>query len=303
MKRVLTAVLLIPLVLLVVFRAPMWLFAVVVGVVVLLCLREYLDLVEGYGVAPLRTTTYIVSILLVIGTCAFVSAIYGTLSSYFISLTQILYLVMVPFLPLIFGIPVVFRRDLRMALAASAASAFGVLYIAISLTLLIVIRAIPGQAFLVVFILFSVWAGDIAAYYVGRSMGRHKLAPIVSPNKTWEGALASLIVSAAVAGLVFHFSQEFNRWFATLDRSDSLFYTPLHWNQLGIYSLGVVANIAAQMGDLFESAIKRGAQMKDSGSLLPGHGGILDRIDALLFAIPAVWFYALLASYLQHAIM
>jgi phosphatidate cytidylyltransferase len=310
MKRVLTAVVLIPLVLLVVFKASLWLFSVVVGVIVVVCLHEYLAIVERYGIKPVRWAAYIVSILLIVGTFVFTSV-----QNHPHEGTDHLWSESIPYwaplllVSLVFGIPAVFRNDLRMALAASATSAFGVLYVALPLALLISMRWIPGYKFLVVFVLLSVWAGDITAYYVGKNLGRHKLAPVVSPNKTWEGAIASLVTSAIVAGLIFHFAPTINRlfrpfasdWFSPSPSDESFpyrFYPSGGPSSIVVYTLGIIANIAAQFGDLFESAIKRGAQMKDSGSLLPGHGGVLDRIDALLFAIPVVWYYAALNGFL-----
>lgn len=309
MKRVLTAVVLVPLVLLVVFKAPLWLFALVVGLVMLLCLHEYLGLLEHYGIEPLRWPAYLLSILVIVGAFARIYAeINPSIRGYGFSLPleSILVLVIPFLLPLLFGIPLVFRRDLRLGLAAAASSAFGILYIATPLSLLITMRWTPDLDILLVFVLLSVWAGDIAAYYVGKNLGRHKLAPVVSPNKTWEGAIASLLASVGIAFLVFHFAADVHRFFRPLSTyllfdnfQDSMFRvsTSSLRQLLFVCSLGVIANIAAQFGDLFESAIKRGAQVKDSGSLLPGHGGILDRIDALLFAVPAVWYYAELTQW------
>ncbi|HEY6348487.1 MAG TPA: phosphatidate cytidylyltransferase [Candidatus Angelobacter sp.] len=307
MKRVLTAVVLVPLVLLVVFKAPVWLFALVAGLVMLLCLHEYLGLLEHYGIEPLRWPAYLLSILVIVGAFARIYAeINPSIRGYgfLLPLESILVLVIPFLLPLLFGIPLLFRRDLRLGLAAAASSAFGVLYIATPLSLLITMRWTPDLDILLVFVLLSVWAGDIAAYYVGKNLGRHKLAPAVSPNKTWEGAIASLLASVGIAFLVFHYAVDVHRLFRPPGRYFSFpgqdyylesafrLYTSSLRHLLFVCSLGVVANIAAQFGDLFESAIKRGAQVKDSGSLLPGHGGILDRIDALLFAVPAVWYYA-----------
>jgi phosphatidate cytidylyltransferase len=293
MKRVLTAVVLIPLVLLVVFWAPLWVFSLVVGLLVVLSLHEYLGIVEHSGIEPVRWVTYLVAILVVVYTFIVASSWYSArhYASYVPPLSGIY--VMLPLLTcLLFGIPVVFRRELRTALAASAISAFGVFYIAIPLAALISMRWSPSTTILIVFVLLSVWAGDIAAYYIGKNFGRHKLAPLVSPNKTWEGAVASLVASVIVAWLVFHFREPIDRLFIPHWTS----YTPLGAQApiqlIHIIVLGIITNVAAQFGDLFESAIKRGAQLKDSGALLPGHGGILDRIDALLFAIPAVWYYA-----------
>jgi phosphatidate cytidylyltransferase len=114
------------------------------------------------------------------------------------------------------------------------------------------------------------WAGDTSAYYIGRGFGKHKLAPVVSPKKTWEGAAGSVAGSLAF-GLLYmgHFMPRVPLWEVAL--------------------LAVVGNIAGQLGDLAESAMKRGGGVKDSGNILPGHGGMLDRVDSSLFAIPAVY--------------
>ena len=281
MKRVLTAVVLIPVVLLIVFKAPLWLFALVAGVVAMVALHEYLNLAKGYHIKPIEARCYVLSALLM-------WAIYMAPRPFYVDpLGQILWLVILLF-PLLFGIPIVFRSDLKMALAEAAVSAFGVLYIAGALGLLISLRADPGKCILVFYVLLTVWAGDIAAYYVGRSIGKHKLAPIVSPNKSWEGAIASVLASIGVGLIIFEFhreiAQQFRGGYGLLQHS--------RWLWVNVAVLSGFTNIAAQFGDLFESAIKRGAGAKDSGTILPGHGGILDRIDALLFAIPFVWYYA-----------
>jgi phosphatidate cytidylyltransferase len=116
------------------------------------------------------------------------------------------------------------------------------------------------------------WIGDTGAYYFGRNFGKHKLAPIVSPGKSWEGAAAS-VVAAMLFGIFF------------LARF-------VHVDLLPAGAIAIAANIAGQVGDLAESAIKRGAGVKDSGTLLPGHGGMLDRVDSSLFSLPVL--YALL---------
>jgi phosphatidate cytidylyltransferase len=313
MKRVLTAVVLVPLVLLAVFRAPLWLFALLVAAVIILALHEYLHIAEAAGFKPFTWLTYAVSLLPIVALwIASVHALYFAeprrYAVYPVDFALLRTLSVLPFLaPVIFGIPLVFRRELRTGLASVAVSAFGVLYVAASLSVLIALRSNPMQCILVIFILLSVWAGDIAAYYVGRSIGKHKLAPIVSPNKSWEGAIASVVASVAVAFLVFHFGQQLNGFFARSWLSGTggwTLYTPLeslsfHVQPFHVIILGILTNVAAQFGDLFESALKRGANLKDSGALLPGHGGVLDRIDALLFAIPVVWYYANLTGFLS----
>ena len=134
-----------------------------------------------------------------------------------------------------------------------------------------------------------VWAGDIAALYIGRAFGKRKLAPRLSPGKTWVGSTASIAGSMLAAGLVISISN------ILIVRGNTILHIsePL-WQSL---ILAAILNIAAQLGDLLESAIKRGAGVKDSGTMLPGHGGILDRIDALLLAAPVLWFILLLKDY------
>jgi phosphatidate cytidylyltransferase len=136
-----------------------------------------------------------------------------------------------------------------------------------------------------------VWAGDIFAYFVGKAIGRHRMSPEISPKKTWEGAVASVVASVVVGTLWFQHSAGISTWLlqvGLIERRDGMF--GLQQPSLGvIVALSAIVNVAAQLGDLVESLIKRGAGVKDSGAILPGHGGMLDRIDAMLFAVPVVW--------------
>ncbi len=312
-KRVLTAAALIPLVLLAVFKAPLWLFALVIALVALLTTHEYLAMIAAYGMEPLPRTTYAMVVLVVGG--VFISNDPGLLGYFTWSAWLFRCWTVLLLLSIAFGIPVVFRRDLRMALPASAASAFAVVYIAAPLSLLIVMRHDEIQNFLVIFILLASWAGDTAAYYAGRAFGRHKLAPVVSPNKTWEGSIASVVATILATFVLFYFHAQISSWFSGPKTAYWLSAYPsksiqVHSAAIGpvlapwwhLVALGIITNVATQFGDLFESAIKRGAQVKDSGTLLPGHGGMLDRIDALLFAIPAVWYYANLTGFLEKSV-
>lgn len=148
----------------------------------------------------------------------------------------------------------------------------GVIYIPLFLAYLLLIRNSANGALWLYFILAIVFAGDISALYVGSAFGRHKLSPAVSPGKTVEGSLGGLVANLSVGGLI------------------KLFFLPaLTWPQTILFCLLIGA--AGQFGDLFESAMKRSSQVKDSGGLLPGHGGILDRIDALLFAAPIAYLF------------
>jgi phosphatidate cytidylyltransferase len=308
MKRVLTAVVLVPFVLLLVFRAPLWLFALAVAGIMLLTLHEYLAISEAAGLEPFHWLTYMMALLpFVLGWGDIWRYGQTTILKVDFSLFFLIgwqYVLMAA--AVVFGVPLVFRKDLKTGLASVASSALGLIYAAVPLSLLLCMRADAFTKVLIIFTLFSVWSGDIAAYYVGRSIGKHKLAPIVSPNKSWEGAIASVVASVIVAVLVFHFRDQIENLFAGRHwlRTYIVFplgsrapFLQLPWAH--VLAIGILTNVAAQFGDLFESALKRGAGVKDSGTLLPGHGGVLDRIDALLFAVPVVWYYATLTGFLR----
>jgi phosphatidate cytidylyltransferase len=177
---------------------------------------------------------------------------------------------------------IAFRSPLERVLLDTSSSVFGLLYIGMALVTIPLIWAQEHGPSLLLLLFCVVWCGDIAALYVGRSLGRRKLAPKLSPNKTWEGSLASIggsLIVTVLLILIARWMQEHNLTALSYEGSW------LHW-----LLLAVVLNVAAQLGDLVESALKRGAKVKDSGSLLPGHGGVLDRIDALLLAAPVLWY-------------
>jgi len=159
--------------------------------------------------------------------------------------------------------------------------------------MLVQLRQQWAGAFYLLYLLLVVWAGDIFAYFVGKSIGRHLMSPRISPKKTWEGAAASLVASVGVGWSLFHYALPLSSALlriGLIQQRDGLF--GLEQPAMGpIILLTVALNVAAQLGDLVESLIKRGADVKDSGTILPGHGGMLDRIDALLFAAPVLWFY------------
>jgi phosphatidate cytidylyltransferase len=167
------------------------------------------------------------------------------------------------------SIGLVTRRPLQDVLPAMAISSAGLIFIALPFSYLVRINEIEHVGHqLVLFTLCLIWAGDMLAYFVGRSLGRVPMAPALSPKKTWEGALGNLLASLIVG--VF-----FARW--------------MQLDAIALLLIAALGNIAGQMGDLIESAYKRGAAVKDSGTLVPGHGGVLDRIDSLILAAPIVW--------------
>jgi phosphatidate cytidylyltransferase len=162
----------------------------------------------------------------------------------------------------------------QVPLADTAVTVLGVMYVAFGLTHLVLARALDAGALLVLTILFSVWAADVGAYFVGSLLGRHKLAPSTSPGKSWEGFAGGILGSVLV-------------WAAAYQIADTGLAFAWH---IGI---GVAVAVAGLFGDLLESRIKREVGVKDSGTILPGHGGFLDRFDSLI--IVAVVAYYLLA--------
>ena len=162
------------------------------------------------------------------------------------------------------------------ALKAAAGEVLGLFYLPFLLQFFYgLFRAERGLAF-VIGLLVLVWAYDTGAFLVGRRWGRHKLAPQLSPGKTWEGVLGGALLALVVAGLGLWILLPEWPWTVRLGHA------------LG---LSLLVSAAAQLGDLFESKLKRAAGVKDSGVLFPGHGGMLDRIDALLFALPVYVMY------------
>jgi len=148
----------------------------------------------------------------------------------------------------------------------------GIIYIPVLLSFLVLIREGSSGMIWVFVLLAVIFAGDTGAYYVGSYLGRHKLSPAVSPGKTIEGSISGLAVNLVLGGVGKYF-----------------FLSGLPWGLSLLFFLTV--GIAGQVGDLFESELKRSSGIKDSGGILPGHGGILDRIDALLFASPVAYIF------------
>ena len=287
MKRILTAAVLIPLVLLAVFRAPLWLFLLMTALVALAAAMEYLGLVAGYGLEPFRLLTYLYMAALFL-TCWYAQG-YGVP----LLAGVLLLLLFVPFLLLTAAMA---RSELKSSLPGAAMSYLALPYIGLPLLLLALMRQSTRGWIYVLFTFLAVWAGDTAAMYVGKSMGRHKLSPRISPGKTVEGAVASLLFSVVACCLFAHYAPEIasalSKIHVLAETPESLVLEAPVYPRAPLWLaalLAVLINAAAQLGDLLESALKRGAGVKDSGALLPGHGGILDRIDALLLAVPVAF--------------
>jgi phosphatidate cytidylyltransferase len=273
--RLATAAVLIPAVVALVWWAPAIILAGIAAVVAILALVEFLNLGERIGLRGFKLWTYFCTVLIFyaqfslgrIETHSFAGGLSmvrdatgGTLS---VEAALLIFL----FGSVVLGL--LTKRPLHDVLPAVAIGSAALLFVVLPFSYIVRLDEIePAGRQLVLFTLVLVWAGDMLAYFVGKSLGRVAMAPMLSPKKTWEGALGNVLASMIVAVL-----------FA-------------HWMQTDVPTLVViagVANIAGQAGDLIESAYKRGAAVKDSGGLLPGHGGMLDRIDSLILATPVVW--------------
>jgi len=278
MKRILTAIVLIAAVFAIIFLGPLWLLALAAACVAGLAAYEYRELAHEKDV-------YIPLWWLLAATALI----------FFFTLRlpelELPVLTLVTFILLAWS---GFRAPLSRVLLDTALGLFALIYVVYPLTLLPLIKAHRDQTDgdgngLLVFLFVCVWFGDIAALYIGKNFGKRKLAPRLSPNKTIEGSIASILGSVGFGMGVYYLG------LYLAGRG----YTQLHiaipaWQMVLI---AIALNLAAQLGDLLESAIKRGAGVKDSGTMLPGHGGILDRIDALLLAAPVLWYILLLKDW------
>ena len=273
--RLATAAVLIPVVVALVWWAPAIILAGIAAVVAILALVEFLNLGERIGLRGFKLWTYFCTVLvfyaqfslgriethtLAGGISMVRDAAGGTLS---LEAALLIFL----FGSVVLGL--LTKRPLHDVLPAIAIGSAALLFVVLPFSYIVRLDEIePVGRQLVLFTLVLVWAGDMLAYFVGKSLGRVPMAPALSPKKTWEGAMGNVLASMIVAVL-------FARWMQT--------------DVLTLLVIAGVANIAGQAGDLIESAYKRGAAVKDSGGLLPGHGGMLDRIDSLILATPAVW--------------
>jgi len=278
-KRVLTAAVLIPAVVATVWWASTSVVTVAATMVALLALLEFFAIGEHAGLRGYRVWT---------GFCAI--AIFFTQWLASIEQTRVLSggvlltrvpeaaeafsveLILLAFVVGATGIILFSRQPVEESLGGLSISSAALIFLVLPLSAVVRLDGIgiSGRK-LLLFTLVLVWVGDTAAYFVGRAVGRWRMAPKLSPKKTWEGAAANLLGSVLVAMVA-------QRWITEV---------PVQH----LIGMAALANIAGQAGDLVESAYKRSAGMKDSGTLLPGHGGMLDRIDALVLAAPVVWYY------------
>jgi phosphatidate cytidylyltransferase len=249
MKRLATALVLIPFILYVVLLGPFWLLFGVTALVALICYSEYAGIAASYGIAKPGPVGYAAGLL--------VLAIRPEDGYLLFTLLALIAMLLVLRL-----------EDPRQALPQAAFVLFGIVYIFGAWKFAILLHAVSPHW--LAYGLILNWVGDACGYYVGKALGRHAMAPRISPKKTWEGAAASL-AGSVIFGILY------------LTRAlPSVSLLEAGW-------LSVLVSVAGQAGDLAESALKRGAKVKDSSGLLPGHGGLLDRVDSTLFALPVVY--------------
>lgn len=275
-KRWLTALVALPFLLLLIFKGGMLLFFLLVGLVAIIALWEYYRIVFHSDADPAKADS--VSLwrgitgetpgFCLLGYCS------GTLLLWFAykqAPNLMLGILVVNFL--IAAVMSLFRFKSNPHISATVSKqVVGIMYIPFCLSFLILIRQHPNGPWWICGVLFIIFAGDTGAYYVGSYLGRHKLFPALSPGKTVEGAVGGIAANLFIGAVMKPLFIASSGWVASL-----IFFI----------SIGAVG----QTGDLFESELKRACQVKDSGGLLPGHGGMLDRIDALLFAAPVAYLF------------
>ena len=281
--RILTALILVPPVLYVLYGAPLWLFLVVLLAVLGRALYEYLGIARQMGSRSLPLIAYAAGGALCAGQYFDLG---GT--------KPLVPVLLVSSVLATMFVALLCTKDLREYMGTISTTILGIIYVGFTLSCLVPLgfdsriaattvwaftgRVVPSEPFasspsgrdLLVFLFLIIWAGDALAYFIGKALGRTPLLPRVSPNKTLEGSVGGLLGSLLIGWA-------FAQW---------------RWHGVDWWRVTIVAGFiaaAGQAGDLAESALKRGSNIKDSGALLPGHGGLLDRMDSLLFAIPALW--------------
>lgn len=258
MKRLLTALVLIPLFLGALLAPDPAYFAALVAIAVLTAGWELGRIASATALDPFRKTLSLSAAAFVLP--AFWPEVFTVEEVLSGSLLVLL----------ILGL---FRRaEVGRTLVAVSVTLFGALYVGFLLSYILKLRLLPDGVRLVFLLALGVWPGDSLAYYVGKTFGRHKLNERVSPKKTWEGAFAN--VMGSLLGVA----------------AAKVWVLPsLRWAD--VLALGLVLPLFGMTGDLFESALKRRAGVKDSSGLLPGHGGVLDRLDSVIFNGPVLFYY------------
>jgi phosphatidate cytidylyltransferase len=256
--RVLTALVGIPLILFLVWQGGLLLLAFI-GLVMILGVLEMTNLLQNLKLTPNVPLT-ICGLMLLLGVVYLNEPHWVGLTLTMILLTHLLLML---------------KNYPHYTPADGAAGLFITLYLGL-LIYLYLISLLPQGHHWLFMLLIGTWASDTMAYFFGRTFGKHKLTPVLSPKKTWEGAIAGLLGSV-VAVYIY-----------------SIVFKPIvSMSVLTIILLGLLISISSQVGDLIESTLKRQAKIKDSGNIIPGHGGVLDRFDSMLLSAPMVYYFVL----------
>ncbi|KYG78665.1 phosphatidate cytidylyltransferase [Roseivirga ehrenbergii] len=244
-----------------------WTFALIFLCIMILTLREFYGLIVASGNTPFKIWGSFFSV------CLFVLVHLSTAGK-----LDTKYLWLLPSLLVICFMFALYRQKTHQPIISLGLTLFGVIYIAFPLSManLIVFKNESYEYALIIGVLIAQWANDSGAYFVGKSMGRTKLFESVSPNKTWEGTVGGVLISL---GIIYIWSLYFTD------------LTTIEW-----FGLSIIVSVFGSYGDLIESLFKRHLAIKDSGSVLPGHGGFLDRFDGLLFALPFVTLYLMVIT-------
>ena len=260
-KRLISSALILLLAGLVIFCFPNWAFSLLASAMIGCALSEFFDLALKKGIFVYKYFGILIGMLVPI-------VIYLQMGTEGYVTTEPFYIV----IACLFTFVLLFtRRENSQALASIAVTMFGLLYIAWFFSFFIKLKFLPHGSLLVTFLILVTKMGDVGAYFIGRSFGRHNLIPRISPNKTVEGTVGGLAfsVGSALAGKL---------------------YLP-NFSFPHLLTLGILLGILAQVGDLAESLIKRDCAVKDAGNNISGFGGMLDIIDSLLFTVPIFYFY------------
>jgi phosphatidate cytidylyltransferase len=265
MKRILTAIVALPILLYTVWSSIPYFFAALAAVAILIAIHEFYNLAAKVNCRPHDYLGYLAG--LAISACF----VFGKVEWIVAVLTALV------LLSLAFALTK--PDDIKSALVSVSATIFGVVYVALLAGFLIGLRMIPDTQHtaklapkLLTMFFAMVMLTDTGAYYTGRSLGKHKLAPRISPGKTIEGFIGGLLAAIAAGPLCKY------TFFPEMNLTHS-------------FIIGGLIGLIGPVGDLAESMLKRGSEVKDSGTLLPGHGGMLDRVDSILFCAPLLYFY------------
>jgi phosphatidate cytidylyltransferase len=264
-KRAATAIVAVPLFVLAVLRAPSWVFQLLVLAVVTAAVWELTRMFAHAGTPAYGR----LGIVTTVAVAASFASPWSPLSVAIHPLAVVTASVLV-----VLSAPVLLGA--RPTVEPVARTLLGIFYIGWFLGHAIWLQQVVDGPNLILFLVGVTWVGESTAYLVGSTLGRHKLAPLVSPNKTVEGAVAQLVASLAAAA--------------------ALGWLLLEWSMVHAMLAGGILGVVGQFGDLAESVMKRSAGVKDASGLLPGHGGMLDRIDSLLFNTPTLYYYVVLGG-------